>query len=75
MDCRTCKHNSYIDLGTDWVSCSHPITLARMAQMQRWGRSEPVWLSMITADVPTSRIDELSDCQAWESAGDANATL
>ena len=62
MDCRTCKHNTYRDLKTDWVSCSHPITIAKLPQ---WAEGDPAFVNVMTADIPLSRIAELADCPAW----------
>jgi hypothetical protein len=64
-DCRTCKHNSYLGKGIDdWVSCSHPTTIAKMPP---WRPSDPAWVGMLTADVPVSRISELADCPTWSA--------
>lgn len=64
MDCRTCVHNAY-QKNTDWVMCAHPVTVAKNVQ---WQKGDPAWVSMLTADVPISRISELADCPTWEKA-------
>jgi hypothetical protein len=64
MDCRTCKYNSYKTISSSWVSCSHPITIAKAV---RWEPGDPAWVNVLTGDIPRSRISELADCPTWEA--------
>jgi hypothetical protein len=65
-DCRTCEHNTYKSIDTDWVSCSHPITIRKSV---RWEPGDPAFVSVITGDIPISRIHEFFDCPTWEARG------
>lgn len=62
-DCRTCKHNSYKDIKTDWVHCSHPITIRKMP---KWERGDPAFVSLRTGDLHISGIGDIGDCPTWE---------
>jgi hypothetical protein len=66
-DCRTCKHNSYRKLisGAGWVSCSHPVTLAKTP---RWENGDPEFVNAMTGDIPIARISELQNCPTYEDA-------
>lgn len=66
QDCRTCRHNSYLDIpGCAFVSCSHPATLAKTPS---WVAGDPAWVNMLTGDLPVSRIDEVGECSCWVAA-------
>ena len=65
MDCRTCKHNSYRDIKTDFVSCCHPMTLAKSP---RPADGDPAWVNYMTADIHISRLADLDSCPTWEAA-------
>jgi len=64
-DCRTCKYNSYANIHTAWVSCAHPVTLTKKP---RPASGDPIWIDLMTSDVPVMRIGELADCPAHEPA-------
>lgn len=64
MDCRTCRHNSYINIMTDWVSCGHPTTLAKMP---RWEAGDPAWVNMLTSDKHISQLHDVENCPCWET--------
>lgn len=62
-DCRTCKHNSYYGVTNEWLSCSHPITLAKQP---KWEEGDPEFVNFRTADVPAGWADMLANCAKWE---------
>lgn len=69
-DCRTCKHNTYAGSPaiTDWVDCSHPITIAKTPKPEA---GDPAWVNFMTADRPTLEMVKLMNgpnCAAWEKA-------
>lgn len=67
MDCRTCKHNSYLDIrDCDFVSCGHPKTLAKAV---RFEKGDPAWVNALTGDIHVSQIPglELDKCECWEA--------
>lgn len=65
-DCRTCKHNTYIDIkDCQWVCCSHPSTILKTP---RWAEGDPAWVNLMTADIPVSRLSELGNCTTFEAA-------
>jgi hypothetical protein len=70
-DCRDCFHNSYLGhpLIDDWVSCSHPATLAKGP---RWEKGDPAMVNYRTGDVPLSEILNLQDCPTWTSTEPTN---
>lgn len=61
-DCRDCAFNSYAGFDRDWVSCNHPVTLAKTP---KWQEGDPAFVNYRTADVPVSQIHELQDCPTW----------
>jgi hypothetical protein len=72
MDCRTCRHNSYIDIKmTDWVSCGHPKTLVKIP---RYEAGDPAWVNMLTGDKHISQLHDVEGCQCWEPVEHAGAT-
>jgi hypothetical protein len=58
-------HNTYKTIGTEWVSCAHPITLKKLPD---WKRGDPAMVNYRTGDVPISEIKELANCPTWEAA-------
>jgi hypothetical protein len=62
-DCRTCKYNTYYGVTNEWLSCSHPITLAKQPQ---WVEGDPAFVSYRTGDVNAEHADEFRDCPTWE---------
>jgi hypothetical protein len=68
MDCRTCKHNTYIDTPTitDWVSCGHPVTLQKQPRPEP---GDPAWVNAMTGDMRIDQMERngLLDCSAWEA--------
>ena len=65
-DCRDCTHNSYRKLNeTNFVSCSHPVTLAKEP---RWEAGDPAIVNWRTADVHVRELWQLQDCPTWEPA-------
>lgn len=64
-DCRTCVHNTYKGIDTEWVHCAHPITLAKTPD---WKEGDPQMVNYRTCDVPISEIRELANCPTWEAA-------
>jgi hypothetical protein len=64
-DCRTCLHNSYIGVTSDWVSCGHPKTLAKVP---RWEAGDPSFVNMLTGDIKIDLIDQMGDCPTWEAS-------
>lgn len=67
-DCRTCKHNTYKDIVTDFVDCCHPTTIKKAPN---WERGDPAFINWMTADLHVSRINELGDCPAHETIEDS----
>lgn len=69
MDCRTCKHNTYIGSVDDWVSCSHPTTLEKTPRPEK---GDPAWVNAMTTDLRVSRMDDYGDifskCPTFEAA-------
>jgi len=63
-DCRTCKHNTYIWSVTDWVSCSHPVTLAKTPRHEP---GDPAFVAMRTGDLRVENIADVADCPTWEA--------
>jgi len=63
-DCRTCAHNTYREIKTEWVSCSHPVTLAKIPKLEK---GDPAFVDYRTSDVPVSRISEIGFCPAYEA--------
>lgn len=63
LDCRTCAHNIYRGIGTEWVSCAHPITVAKTP---RWKEGDPQMVNYRTGDVPIADIGQLANCPTWE---------
>ncbi len=62
MDCLTCKHNTYAGIMTDWVSCCHPVKIAKTPKPDV---GDPAWVNMMTADVATCRLPRDS-CPTYE---------
>lgn len=63
-DCRTCKHNTYIEHASiGWFDCSHPTTFEKRV---RWEKGDPAMVEYRTADVPISEIDRFENCPTWE---------
>lgn len=63
-NCMTCKHNSYLPNIVDWVSCSHPVTLAKEP---KWEPGDPSFVSWRTADVRTTELAHFNPCPAYEA--------
>jgi hypothetical protein len=65
MDCRTCKHNTYIDIkDCSHVSCGHPITRAKEP---RFATGDPAMVNFRTGDVPLRDLEYFQDCAAYEA--------
>jgi hypothetical protein len=71
-DCRTCEHNTYKDIDTDWVSCSHPIAIRKSV---KWEPGDPAFVSVLTGDIEISRIHELANCPTWEQRTSVGKTV
>lgn len=65
MNCLTCKHNTYLWLDTDWVSCGHPITLAKTP---KWSPGDPAFVTWRTADLSSSDVAKMGECPTYEPA-------
>jgi len=65
-DCRTCKHNTYIDIkDCSHFCCCHPITLARGPKRQD---GDPAMVDFRTSDVPLRDLEYFQNCPTYESA-------
>jgi hypothetical protein len=63
-DCRNCRFNTYAEIdGCKFVSCGHPVTIAKMPQ---WQPGDPAFVSYRTSDVAVTDLNNLDDCPAWE---------
>jgi hypothetical protein len=70
MDCRTCKHNTYIDIkNCSHVCCCHPVTIKKAV---RWEKGDPAMVNFRTSDVPLRDIGYFQDCPAYEAAAQVN---
>ena len=64
MDCRTCKHNSYLNVVKDWVSCSHPITLAKQPRPEP---GDPAFVDFRTGDLHVAQLHNVPKCPTYEA--------
>jgi len=64
-NCATCKHNSYVNLETDWVSCGHRTTLAKQP---RWEFGDPIAVNAMTSDWRASEAAAWDVCPTYEQA-------
>lgn len=69
MDCRTCRYNTYGDLATEWVSCCHPVTIAKMP---KWEEGDPSFVYMRTGDLRVANIADVLNCPTWEQRAAVN---
>ena len=70
--CKTCKWESYGPAIPDWISCHHPVTLAKQPP---WQKGDPAMVSWRTTDVNVARDGrELMDCPTFEAAESTHPT-
>lgn len=66
MDCRTCKHNTYIGIkDCAWFCCSHPVVISKAPKP---AEGDPSFVSLMTTDFPISWIHNTENCPTYESA-------